>query len=187
MGMKLRPAVSRLTSPLAANGPMTVSELAHRVGITGDAVRYYVRTGLLHPARNATNGYRQFGPDELRRLRFIRQAQSLGFSLADIGRILQEANRNQSPCPLVRDIIQRRMEQASQELNQLITLLDRMKRAVRRWVAMPDGTPDGHAICRLIESTEPEWERGEPGRRRVSTRMGLRAKKDGESPGRRVR
>jgi DNA-binding transcriptional MerR regulator len=176
-----------LTDPLAANGPMTVTELARRVGITGEAVRYYVRTGLLHPARNATNGYRQFGPDELRRLRFIRQAQSLGFSLADIGTILQQANQNQSPCPLVRDIIQRRIEQAGQELEQLITLLDRMKRTVRRWETMPDGTPDGHAICRLIESAEPEWERDAPVRRRVSARMGLRAKKDCVSPGRRVR
>jgi DNA-binding transcriptional MerR regulator len=166
---------------------MTVSELARRVGITGEAVRYYVRTGLLHPARNAANGYRQFRAEELRRLRFIRQAQSLGFSLADIGTILQQANRKQSPCPLVRDIIRRRIEQAGEELERLIALRDRMKSALRQWETMPDGTPNGQEICRLIESIKPEWGCDEAVHRRGNARIGSGAKRARGSTDRRVR
>jgi MerR family Zn(II)-responsive transcriptional regulator of zntA len=65
---------------------------------------------------------------------------------------MRQANQHKSPCPMVREIIQRHVEQTGEELEQLILLRDRMKRAVRRWKRMPDRIPDGNEICRLIES-----------------------------------
>lgn len=57
-----------------------------RVGI--DTVRYYERSGLLQPADRLASGYRRYSEDELSRLRFIRRAQALGFSLKEIRDLL---------------------------------------------------------------------------------------------------
>jgi DNA-binding transcriptional MerR regulator len=130
---------------------MRVIELARSAGLTADAVRYYVRVGLLSPKRNAINGYREFSTVDVKRLWFIRRAQSLGFSLAEITTIIRHAKQRKSPCPMVRDIIQKHLEQTGEELEQLILLRDRMRKAARRWKRIPDRVPDGNEICRLIE------------------------------------
>jgi DNA-binding transcriptional MerR regulator len=136
--------------------PITVSELARMATVSPDAVRYYARTGLLAPERNPVNGYREFSASDVRRLRFIRRAQTLGFSLAEIATIIQTAGQRKSPCPLARDIIKRHIGEAGEELEQLIRLRDRMKKAMAKWKRMPDGIPDGDEICRLIEATGEE-------------------------------
>jgi MerR family Zn(II)-responsive transcriptional regulator of zntA len=131
---------------------MKVMELARSAGVTADAVRYYARVGLLSPKRNAANGYREFSAVEVKRVWFIKRAQSLGFSLAEIETIIRQARQRKSPCPMVRDIIQKHLERTGEELEQLILLRERMKKAARRWKRMPDRVPDGNEVCRLIES-----------------------------------
>ncbi len=130
---------------------MRVIELARSAGVTADAVRYYARVGLLSPKRNAINGYREFSAADVKRLWFIKRAQSLGFSLVEIETIIRQARQHKSPCPMARDIIQKRLEQSGEELEQLILLRDRMKEAARRWKRLPDRVPHGDEICRLIE------------------------------------
>jgi len=136
--------------------PIIVSELARMATASPDAVRYYARTGLLTPKRNAMNGYREFCASDVRRLRFIKRAQSLGFSLGEIATIIKTAKQRKSPCPLARDIIKRRIGEAGEELEQLIRLRDRMKKAMAKWRRMSDAVPDGDEICRLIEATGEE-------------------------------
>jgi DNA-binding transcriptional MerR regulator len=159
--------------------PITVSELARMATVSPDAVRYYARTGLLTPERNPVNGYREFSASDVRRLRFIRRAQSLGFSLAEIATIIQTARQRKSPCPLARDIIKRRIGEAGEELEQLIRLRDRMKKAMAKWKRMPDGIPDGDEICRLIEATGEEAAAPLKHRLRAPSRVGA---KDATSP-----
>jgi DNA-binding transcriptional MerR regulator len=115
-------------------------------------VRYYARVGLLTPKRNPGNGYRDFGAADVQRLWFIKRAQSLGFSLSEIGTIIRQAKQRKSPCPMARDIIQKRLARTGEELEQLILLRDRMKKAAMRWKRLPDRVPHGDEICRLIES-----------------------------------
>ncbi len=61
----------------------TVKDTAARVGLPSRTLRYYDRIGLVCPPRTAA-GYRVYGPEEESRLRFVRQAKALGFSLAEI-------------------------------------------------------------------------------------------------------
>ena len=131
---------------------MRVIELARAAGVSADAVRYYARVGMLSPKRNPANGYREFSTVDVKRLWFIKRAQSLGFSLAEIETIIRQAKQHKSPCPVARDIIQKHLEQTGEELEQLILLRDRMKKAARRWKRLPDRVPYGDEICRLIES-----------------------------------
>ena len=130
---------------------MQVIELARRLQVSTDTVRYYTRVGFLHPIKSATNGYKHYGDDDLQRLRFILSARHLGFSVADISQILAESDSGHSPCPLVRELIERRLRETEQRFQETQKLRHRMHAAVEEWRHLPDAMPDGHAICHLIE------------------------------------
>lgn len=131
---------------------MKVSELARRAGVTAEAVRHYTREGLLHPERHPDNGYQLYDRQALERLRFIQRARTLGFSVAEVRDILSHADRGDSPCPMVRDLLASRLPEIRARIVELQTLAERMENALAAWAEMPDGTPDGHSLCRLIES-----------------------------------
>jgi MerR family Zn(II)-responsive transcriptional regulator of zntA len=130
---------------------MKVKEIATAAGVSPDTVRFYTREGLLNPGRNPENNYQQFDSEDLRRLRFARKARQLGFSLQEIRQILDQADDHHSPCPMVRDVFEQRLTEVERQIAELQQLRERMKTALSAWQAMPDGTPDGHTICRLIE------------------------------------
>jgi DNA-binding transcriptional MerR regulator len=130
-----------------------VHQLASRAEVTAHAVRYYTRIGMLHPERDARNGYKSYSEADLRRVVFIRRAQSLGFELSEIAEIFDHSARKRSPCPLVREIIARHIRENDQELDELIALRERMRAALAKWRRMPDRIPRGGEICRLIEAT----------------------------------
>ncbi len=67
---------------------MKIGELAQRAEVSIDTVRYYERDGLLTPAGRQPSGYRVYGDTELKRMRFIRRAKALGFSLDEIRGLL---------------------------------------------------------------------------------------------------
>jgi MerR family mercuric resistance operon transcriptional regulator len=71
---------------------LTISQLARSAGVGVETVRYYQRRGLLpdpRPRKTAAAGTRHYGPDEERRLRFIRSAQAAGFTLEEIAELLR--------------------------------------------------------------------------------------------------
>ncbi len=133
---------------------LTVNELAKRSRAPAHVVRYYLRIGLLRPAEQQENGYRLFTSHDAARLRFIRMAKHLGFTLNEIRQITRHADRGESPCDDVRSIIQRRVVENRVKIEEMINLQQRMERALERWESMPNGMPDGDSICHLIESFE---------------------------------
>ncbi|MDF0751780.1 MerR family DNA-binding protein [Marinobacter sp. 71-i] len=137
---------------------MKVKELAMGAEVNPDTVRFYTREGLLKPTRNPDNNYQQYDAEDLRRLRFARKARQLGFSLPEIRQILEQADDHHSPCPMVRDVFQQRLTEVEREIAELQQLRKRMTAALSAWQAMPDGSPDGHTICRLIE----HWDEAAP-------------------------
>lgn len=131
---------------------MLVNEVSRHLDITPDTVRFYTRINLLHPQKNPVNGYREYNGGEVRRLRFILSARKLGFSIEDIEQVLAHADHHESPCPIVRRLIEQRLQELQQQLEETIRLRDRMCAAVRDWGSKPDGEPDGHMVCHLIEN-----------------------------------
>lgn len=83
---------------------VTIGEVARRLNITADAVRYYERAGLLAPASRTAAGYRLYEEDAVRRLHFIKQAQQCGFSLSEIRALLDIKARDTSCCDDVRHL-----------------------------------------------------------------------------------
>src|SRR5215510_9817486 len=67
---------------------MGIGKIAKRAGVSVDTVRYYEKNGLLTPSTRLASGYRRYDEGQVRRLRFIREAQKLGFSLRDVRELL---------------------------------------------------------------------------------------------------
>jgi len=65
-----------------------IGEIAGRAGVNIQTLRYYERRGLLAPASRRESGYREYDEEDVRRVRFIRRAQDLGFTLEEIGDLL---------------------------------------------------------------------------------------------------
>ena len=134
---------------------LTVNELAIRAGAPAHVVRYYTRIGLLRPAAQRDNGYRLYDSRDASRLRFIRLAKHLGFTLKEIDAIILHADVGESPCADVRRIIQRHIAENRAKIDEMQRLQNRMEKALEQWNSMPDGVPDGHSVCHLIESFDP--------------------------------
>ncbi|MBX3693517.1 MerR family DNA-binding protein [Dokdonella sp.] len=105
-----------------------IGRLAEHAGVGIDTVRYYERAGLLAPAGRSPSGYRQYGEGELRRLRFIRRAQHLGFSLAEIGDLL--AIGGQDDIAAVRELARRHLDGIEQRMAELQRMRDALGRLV---------------------------------------------------------
>ncbi|MBK9164897.1 MAG: MerR family DNA-binding protein [Acidobacteria bacterium] len=131
---------------------MTASVLAKRTGLPIFTVRYYTRIGLLKPSRDLRNGYKLYKQSDKERLKFINSAKNLGFTLGEIEQILSHAEDGDTPCPMVRELVERRIRENREAIRELKRLQKRLEQAAEMWSGMEDAEPDGHSVCRLIES-----------------------------------
>lgn len=131
---------------------MTASILAKRANVPLFTVRYYTRIGLLKPSRDLRNGYKVYKSSDRDRLKFISAAKELGFTLSEIEEILSHAAHGDSPCPMVRDVVEKRIKENKQKIREMKHLQKRLEAAADMWRSMKNSEPDGHSVCRLIES-----------------------------------
>lgn len=131
---------------------MTASSLAQKSDVSLYTVRHYTRIGLLKPSRNWQNNYKLYQPSDEVRVRFIQAAKNLGFSLAEISDILDEAEHGNSPCPLVREIIVHRIDENRRKIKEMQKLQRKMEKSLAEWQKLKDSMPTGDSVCHLIES-----------------------------------
>jgi len=130
---------------------MKVKQLAEQLGVPADTVRYYTRIGFIKPRKNSTNGYKAYSKQDQKRLDFIINARRLGFSIKDVKAILGEADKGLSSCPLVRTLIEKRLEETEAQFRHTLELRTKMQAAVEEWRFKPDRAPTSEMICHLIE------------------------------------
>ena len=124
-------------------------ELANRGGVNLETVRYYERRGLLPKPPRTPAGYRTFDADAVSRLRFIKQAQALGFSLKEIKELLALRLDPRASCADVR----RRAEAKIADIDGKLRALRAIKRALVRLTAACAGRGPVSA-CPILESLE---------------------------------
>src|SRR5262245_18157671 len=78
------------------------SELARLTGVSTDSLRVYERRGLLPRARRSANGYREYPPEAADRVRVLRRALAIGFTLDELRRVFSVRDRGGAPCREVR-------------------------------------------------------------------------------------
>src|SRR5712691_13113916 len=96
-----------------------IGDVAARAGLTAPTIRYYESIGLLAPAPRSATGYRHYTETTVEELRFIKKAQSLGFSLEEIGEILKLSRAGKTPCSRVLDLARRHLAAVDERVKQL--------------------------------------------------------------------
>jgi MerR family copper efflux transcriptional regulator len=128
--------------------PLTIGQLAKQAGVNLETVRYYERRGLLpKPPRSTSSGYRQFPVDASRRLRFIRRAQELGFSLAEIRELLSLGVSRNTKSAAIRT----RTEAKIADIDSKIRSLESMKKTLQKLTRTCDGCAPV-SECPILES-----------------------------------
>ena len=131
---------------------ITAVILARRNGESLHTVRHYTRIGLLKPTRNPDNNYKIYDPSDEIRLRFICAVKEFGLSLNEIALILDESLTGKSPCPRVKEIISRHVEENRHRIKEMKQTQKHMEKALSEWSDPNVAGPDGDSVKRLVES-----------------------------------
>ena len=132
----------------------TIGQLAKRVGVNVETLRYYERLDLLSPSTRKSSGYRIYGPSELQRLYFIKNAQALGFTLPAIAEFLNLRIGSTAACGDVRRKTQVKLGQVEKKIADLRSLARALRKLIRSCEA--EQITDH---CPILESLEHQEER----------------------------
>jgi MerR family copper efflux transcriptional regulator len=126
-----------------------IGQLAKRAGVAIDTVRYYERNDLLSPAGRLASGYRHYGEAELKRLRFIRRAKALGFTLEDVRGLLSLSDeRNVAK-------VKHAAESKLSDIEERIAELRRIRKGLRTLIAACPGHGRAEA-CPILNALNEE-------------------------------
>ncbi len=133
--------------------PLLIGELARRAGVKSDSVRFYERSGLLPKPARGPNGYRVYEEATVVRLRFIKKAQSLGFSLDEIKRILRMRGRSDC-CRAVVGIAEATLKETERKMREMRRFTAALRKNLALWQRDLGKNPKCAAdFCRLIEGS----------------------------------
>jgi len=135
---------------------MQIGELARRAHTTTKALRYYEAIGLLVPDSRTPTGYRQYGPDALERLAFIRSAQALGFSLGEIRGITALRDLGETPCGHVLQLLRNRASEIAGRIADLERLRVELDRLAAEGERLDPRDCVSSSVCHIIGSNPRE-------------------------------
>ena len=130
---------------------LTTAKLAHEGGVNVETIRYYERHGLLPRPPRTHSGYRVFSDDAATRLRFIKHAQALGFSLNEIKDLLRLRIRPGSSCSDVREKAEAKIAEVDEKIRHL--------RAIKKALVQMAATCSGQgpvSVCTIIQALNGE-------------------------------
>ena len=127
---------------------LTTGQLAQKAHVNVETIRYYERRRLLPEPPRRESGYRQYSQEDVTRIRFIRRAQELGFSLTEISELLDLRVNTTHTCQDVK----RRTEIKIIDIEQKIDTLQQMKQALVKLAAICQGGESPTTECPILEA-----------------------------------
>lgn len=132
-----------MRSKASSNRSLYSGELARLAGVSSDTLRHYERCRLLLPAQRSAAGYRLFSPHALVRVRLIRGALSIGFSIKELVAIFRERDRGGAPCHRVRALAAGKLADLEARLRDLQTWRGELRKTLAEWDRLLGKTPKG--------------------------------------------
>ena len=128
---------------------MRIGELAAQTGITTETARFYEKLGLVPKPKRTEAGYRDYASAAVERIEFIRTAQTVGFTLDEIGEVLALRDQGDAPCDHVRYLIKKHSTELQQRINELQHMLAELQRL--ETVKPNPAAPDHTSHCEILE------------------------------------
>jgi DNA-binding transcriptional MerR regulator len=139
------------STPLAPTKLLKIGQVAEQTGVAVGTLRYYENLGLLEPAQRSESGYRYYTSDAVRQVQFIKKAQILQFSLAEIQQILGVRHQGHAACPFVRGLLNHKIADLNAQIQRMQLLKATLEDYQTRWADHPDDNPHSTELCSLIE------------------------------------
>ena len=118
---------------VSGNGALSSGELADLTGVSRDTLRHYERKGVLPRPRRGHNGYRQYPSEALERVRLVRRALSVGFTLDELAKVLKVRDAGGAPCEEVRKLAAQKLLNVQDQLRELTQLQADLQKTLRDW------------------------------------------------------
>lgn len=129
--------------------PLTIGQVAKQAGVGVETIRFYERRGLIAEPKRRASGYRQYALDAVRRIRFIRRAKELGFTLEEISDLLSlRVDPNST-----KGDVRRRARDKITDIEDKIARLERMRSALERVACRCTGRGPT-SECPILEELE---------------------------------
>lgn len=133
--------------PLPA--PLRSAQLARLAGVSADTLRHYERRGLLPRATRSANGYREYPAEACARVRLVRRAVALGFTLDELARIVRVRDEGGAPCHEVRALGAEKLALLEARVAELQEVCGRLRQVLARWDTLLAATPRGRRAALL--------------------------------------
>jgi len=137
------------------NDEIFSGELARICGVSPDTIRHYERLGLLPAAVRGANGYRRFPREAAGRVMLIRRALAIGFSLAEVARILGQRDGGSPPCRTVRALAGEKLDTLDRRIAEMTAMREELARMIDQWDLRLAATRDGEEARLLEEEDDP--------------------------------
>jgi Hg(II)-responsive transcriptional regulator len=125
------------------------NEVAKEAGVNVQTLKYYERRGLLQEPKRRASGYREYGTDAVARVRFIKRAQELGFTLAEIAELLTLREHAERTRPEARALAATKITTIDRKVGQLLAMREALSRLVE--ACQCDGGALECPICEALE------------------------------------
>jgi MerR family transcriptional regulator, copper efflux regulator len=129
---------------------LIIGAVAKKSGLPVKTIRYYDELGLLKTAGRTEGGYRVFAEDVFTRLGFIRRAQSLGLTLAEVKEFLDVHDQGDLPCSHIQSKLEDKLTEIEEKIQQLQLLRQELSGLLTGWQSTAAKTDE--VICPIIES-----------------------------------
>ena len=135
---------------------MRIGQLAAQTGYSVRTIRFYDQSGLLPAPSRTPAGYRSYDQDAVIRLRFVRSAQALGLSLAEIADVLRIRDHQGPPCSYVAELLDTHIDALNARIKELTALRDELRARHPLGTAPDPARCQSDRVCYLIEDDVAE-------------------------------
>lgn len=133
---------------------LLAGEAAKELGVGVQTLHFYEQQGIIQRPPRSESGYRLYTPEIIERVRFVRKAQALGFSLDEIKEILGLAQRGTSPCGTVQRALGEKLRDVDRRLEELRSFRAELAALIKQSAALSKHTAEAQ-VCSIVEEASP--------------------------------
>ncbi len=133
---------------------LLAGEAAKELGVGVQTLHFYEQQAIIQRPPRSESGYRLYTPEIIERVRFVRKAQALGFSLDEIKEILGLAQRGTSPCGTVQRALGERLRDVDRRLEELRSFRAELAALIKQSAELSKHTAEAQ-VCSIVEEASP--------------------------------
>lgn len=127
------------------NERLLTGQVARACGVSHDTIRHYERLGVIAKADRDRSGYRRYAPETIDRVRIVRRALGIGFTLEELARIFRQRSSGRPPCREVRALARQKLSDLDSRIAELLAMRETLRTTLAAWDDVLQATPEGHA------------------------------------------